>query len=102
PRYIETRHRRGYRLMIGATAVAETGDSAVPAAGGLGRTARARAGGAAAGGLVGRAAELAELARAFAAARAGRRQVVFVTGEPGIGKTALADAFLDQLPGGPT
>ena len=25
-----------------------------------------------------------------------RRQVVFVTGEPGIGKTSLADAFLEQ------
>src|SRR4249920_705104 len=28
PRYIETRHRRGYRLMVEATAMAETGDTA--------------------------------------------------------------------------
>jgi DNA-binding winged helix-turn-helix (wHTH) protein/predicted ATPase len=84
PRYIETRHRRGYRLMVAATALAETGDSPAP------------------GGLVGRAAELAELARAFEAAGAGRRQVIFVTGEPGIGKTALADAFLDELRGAQT
>ena len=28
---------------------------------------------------------------------AGRRQVVFVTGESGIGKTALVDAFIEQV-----
>ncbi|HEX7968483.1 MAG TPA: AAA family ATPase, partial [Stellaceae bacterium] len=47
--------------------------------------------------LAGRAAELAALARAFDDARSGRRQVVFVSGEPGIGKSALIDTFLDQL-----
>ena len=47
--------------------------------------------------LVGRVAELEELARRFDHARSGRRQIVFVTGEPGIGKSALADAFLEQL-----
>ena len=47
--------------------------------------------------LVGRVAELEELARSFDHARSGRRQVVFVTGEPGIGKSSLADAFLEQL-----
>src|SRR5712671_4916141 len=66
PRFIETRHRRGYRLMVPAKAVADKNDAAEPAP--------AR--------LVGRAAELAELAGAFDQARAGRRQVVFVTGEP--------------------
>jgi predicted ATPase len=29
--------------------------------------------------------------------RSGRRQVLFITGEPGIGKSSLVDAFLDQL-----
>src|SRR5262249_27494194 len=81
PRYIETRHRRGYRLMMATAGVAGTSDTAAPTA----------------AGLVGRAVELAELARAFARARAARRRVVFVTGEPGIGKSALADAFLDEL-----
>ena len=47
--------------------------------------------------LVGRVAELEELARGFDHARSGRRQVVFVTGEPGIGKSSLADAFLEQM-----
>jgi predicted ATPase len=44
--------------------------------------------------------ELADLARVFDQARSGRRQVVFVTGEPGIGKTALADVFVEQLRAG--
>src|SRR5262249_44344607 len=33
----------------------------------------------------------------FDRARSGRRQLLFLTGEPGIGKSSLADAFLDQL-----
>jgi DNA-binding winged helix-turn-helix (wHTH) protein len=42
---------------------------------------------------VGREAELAGLARRHDLARAGRCQVVFVTGEPGIGKSTLVEAF---------
>jgi len=49
--------------------------------------------------LVGRAGELALLRSALARARTGHRQVCFVTGEPGIGKTTLVDAFLDELDG---
>ena len=40
-------------------------------------------------GFVGRAAQLEALAQAWASAAAGERQVVVVTGEPGIGKTRL-------------
>ena len=47
--------------------------------------------------MVGRVAEFGELALAFDQARCGRRQIVFISGEPGIGKSALADAFLEQL-----
>lgn len=47
--------------------------------------------------LVGQVAELEELGRCFDHAQLGRRQIVFVTGEPGIGKSSLADAFLEQL-----
>src|SRR5262245_32917642 len=47
--------------------------------------------------LVGREAELAHLYQCFAQAHAGQRQLVLLTGEPGIGKTALVDAFLHQV-----
>src|SRR5262249_33429875 len=47
--------------------------------------------------VVGREAELAELARRFARSQEGARQLVFVTGEPGIGKTTLVDVFLSRL-----
>lgn len=86
PRMIETRHRRGYRLMVPAEPLADrSAASQTPAI--AVKPSR----------LVGRAAELAELVRSFDEACAGRRQIIFVSGEPGIGKSALADAFLDQL-----
>ncbi len=44
-------------------------------------------------GFVGRPGELAALASAWAAADAGRGTAVVVTGEPGIGKTRLVEAF---------
>jgi DNA-binding winged helix-turn-helix (wHTH) protein/tetratricopeptide (TPR) repeat protein len=47
--------------------------------------------------VVGREAELAQLARWFERAQDGERHLVFVTGEPGIGKTTLVDAFLGRL-----
>jgi DNA-binding NarL/FixJ family response regulator len=45
--------------------------------------------------LVGRRAELERLAAAAAAARAGRGTIVLISGEPGIGKTAILAALLD-------
>jgi predicted ATPase len=45
-------------------------------------------------GLVGRDAELDRLRASLERALDGRRQVVFVTGEAGIGKTALVEGFL--------
>lgn len=83
PRFIETVHRRGYRL-IGTI---EHGAVAVPPPVAAPSPAPAQ------GALVGRAQPLAELMHAFEQARAGQRQVVFVTGDPGIGKTALVDAL---------
>jgi predicted ATPase len=47
--------------------------------------------------LVGRDTELAALHQRLALALQGQRQIVFIAGEPGIGKTALVDAFLRQL-----
>jgi DNA-binding winged helix-turn-helix (wHTH) protein/predicted ATPase len=47
--------------------------------------------------FVGRDAELAQLGKWWSAARQGVRQVGFIVGEPGIGKTALVDAFVAQV-----
>jgi tetratricopeptide (TPR) repeat protein len=47
--------------------------------------------------MVGRATELAKLGGWFAQVKAGSRRVVFVSGEPGIGKTTLTRAFVDSL-----
>ncbi len=90
PRFIETVHRRGYRW-IGDRQAAGVG-SAVPAHD------------AATPGVlhpapdcVGREVPQRQLERALARAAGGSRQVVFVTGEPGIGKTTLVDHFLAGL-----
>ncbi len=48
------------------------------------------------GALVGRADALAVLAEAWQRTMSGERQIIFITGEPGIGKTALAEEFRRQ------
>ena len=82
PRFIETLPRRGYRF------IATVEDSALrtPAviAPPLTRP------------LVGRDGALAELRHCLRNALAGERQIVFITGEPGIGKTALSEEFQRQ------
>lgn len=47
--------------------------------------------------FVGREHELAQLLHCFNNARAGQRQVVLVSGEAGIGKTTLIEAFVERL-----
>jgi len=88
PRYIETVHRRGFRF------VAQVRSSDEPAASRgtpsaptplLGPTS-----------LHGRQAELHELERRLAKAEAGTRQIVFVLGELGSGKTSLVQAFVER------
>jgi DNA-binding winged helix-turn-helix (wHTH) protein/tetratricopeptide (TPR) repeat protein len=76
PRFIETVHRRGYRF------IAAIQDVPVPAPSSR---------------CLGRTIELSRLHESLELARAGQRQVVFVSGEPGIGKTTLVRAFLDQI-----
>lgn len=46
--------------------------------------------------LVGRKSELAQLHAWFTKVQRGERCIVFVTGEPGIGKTTLVEAFLQE------
>jgi hypothetical protein len=47
--------------------------------------------------VVGREPELAQLHTYFAKALNGERQIIFVAGEPGIGKTTLVETFLTRL-----
>jgi hypothetical protein len=47
--------------------------------------------------LVGRVAELAQLHHCFREATKGVRQVVFVSGDQGVGKTSLVEAFIDII-----
>ena len=47
--------------------------------------------------LVAREEELSALQAALERACSGERQIVFILGEPGIGKTALVETFLDEL-----
>ena len=77
PRFIETAHRRGYRF-IGEIEADEPG-AAVPA---IRAVERERA--------------LGQLDTWMKKAFDGERQVVFVTGETGIGKTTLVEAFLER------
>ena len=87
PRFIETVHRRGFRF-IGAPDAAT--DPAAPSTQpffGEPPKPRPRP-------FVGREEELQFLADRFAHAQAGERQVVFVTGAAGVGKSALIEAFL--------
>src|SRR5262244_443984 len=47
--------------------------------------------------FVGRQRELTQLQQWFAQAQQGQRQVVLVSGEPGIGKTTLIEVFLSTI-----
>ncbi len=78
PRYIETVRGRGYRFVGNAAAPTAAGprNSEIP--------------------FAGREAERGALDLALGRAREGQRQLVFLTGEPGIGKTTLVNAFLDD------
>ena len=50
--------------------------------------------------MVRREAELEQLLACFSRALQGERQIVFISGEAGIGKTTLVDAFLEPIVSG--
>jgi DNA-binding winged helix-turn-helix (wHTH) protein len=97
PRYLKTIHRRGFqfvRSLQNASRIASQLTqgkrrkfSPAPSTRHLAPT------------LVGRENELWQLHEWFNKALRGQRQVVFVTGEPGIGKTTVVEMFLGQVAG---
>ena len=96
PRFIETAHRRGYRFVgqieEGGTLVSVDQISSVNAESGF----PLRAAGVPVT-VVGRDEALSQMQRCLEKTQNGERQIVFVTGEPGIGKTALVDTFTARL-----
>jgi DNA-binding winged helix-turn-helix (wHTH) protein len=91
PRYIETVHRRGFRFIAALSGAARERPPAAAEVGASAAEPEVRT-------LVGRGAQLAALERLFERASSGERQTVIVEGEPGIGKSALVDAFVRALP----
>ncbi len=81
PRYIQTAHGLGFRFVAPVTCelALHSGQTKPPPPGTC---------------LVDREKELQALDHALAAAIQGQRQCVFVSGEPGVGKTALVAAFM--------
>jgi DNA-binding winged helix-turn-helix (wHTH) protein len=99
PRFIETVHRRGYRFLaaVGPTSAARP-STKIPSLGHATVNADDADESRAAGHrLVGREAEIRALGVCLEKALRGDRQLVFLTGEPGIGKTALVTAFLAHV-----
>lgn len=89
PRFVETVHRRGFRFV--SPVEAPSPPVARPAVPPLGPPAH----------LVARESELSRLHQFLQQAHHGTRQTVFVTGEAGIGKTTLVQAFLASVAAGP-
>ena len=98
PKYIETAHRRGYRFIAElavfeestpseAIEVAPSRFTPYPASAKQAPTPVT---------ILDREEALTQMQQYLAEALGGRRQVVFITGEAGIGKTTLVDAFLEQ------
>src|SRR6266516_2079846 len=82
PLFIETMSRRGYRFIAPVTEGASASGAAAS------RPAKV---------LIGRYDALAQLHQCLERMSSkGERQIVFVTGEPWIGKTAVADTFIDR------
>src|ERR1043166_6039823 len=81
PKFIQTLHRRGYRFLAAdapqePAAVSDSGDY----------------------GIVGRGRELRQLHDWFENAIESSRQMVFISGEAGLGKTTLVETWMRTLP----
>jgi predicted ATPase len=91
PRFIQTLPKRGYCFV--ASVSEHDGDGRDAGVGGDGSASKGRR-------IVGRDEELSRLRAEAKRVEGGQRRVVFVTGEAGIGKSALVDAFCQRLDAG--
>jgi len=89
PRFIETVSRRGYRFIAVPAVPAMTSGRAIVAAAGPPQ----------ASSFIGRTGAVARLQRAWDQACSGQRALVWIAGEPGIGKTTLIEHFVGGLEG---
>jgi DNA-binding winged helix-turn-helix (wHTH) protein len=87
PRFIATVHRRGYRFVAPVTVEHTAEIKAISVSSQVSLTSPSPPL------LVGREAMLQRLGEAWAQACQGHRQVVWVTGEAGMGKTTVVEAF---------
>ena len=90
PRFIETVPRRGYRFI--ADAASTPSPPAMPTIGAVTGTPESSS-------FIGRLDAMARLGRAWGRACGGQRSVVWVAGEPGIGKTTLIEQFVAGIGG---
>jgi DNA-binding winged helix-turn-helix (wHTH) protein/predicted ATPase len=102
PTYIETAHRRGYRFIgkMAEPAVPQFPSLSTEAAQPVNRIAHPQS--QQLRDVLGRDAELLKMQAWLDHVLAGQRRTIFVTGEPGIGKTTIVNAFLErarQIPG---
>ncbi len=95
PRFIVTVHRRGYRFIAPLTTASPVSSFKFQVSSSLSTPVPSTQHPAPT--LVGREAELSQLHGWLDKALNGERQLVFVTGEPGIGKTTVVEAFLEQV-----
>ena len=92
PRFIETASRFGYRFIaitvsaaVASSPVAAQGSPVVP---------RPSSGAS----IVGREAALAKMRETWQKALAGQRQLLWIAGEAGVGKTTLIESFVSEMP----
>jgi DNA-binding winged helix-turn-helix (wHTH) protein/tetratricopeptide (TPR) repeat protein len=97
PRFIATVPRRGYRFLGPVIQVVPPDAASAALAPRPQAPARPHAPSLAAAPLVGRETVLDHLHVGLAQARQGQRQMLFLTGEPGIGKTAVVAAFCAEV-----
>jgi DNA-binding winged helix-turn-helix (wHTH) protein len=92
PRFIETLNRRGYRFIAAVSPVTAAPAEELPPGAPL-PSSPLLGNGSVSTAFLGRERELAHMGEVWTRAAGGRRQLILLAGEPGIGKTRLASEF---------